>query len=381
MGKEHVIFFSVASALLLFSFDEVEAAVTGLWDGYMDIPGLETISLSSLDAKLEALQQKQDAAEKLLQVWARVAPEHDPGIEKLRHVVQYYDTMHDQLEEMRADVARSEGVQESNLPERRKLQSEARIRNILAHIQTSDGMTLSAEDARRVESARTEVEQLFNRAQPGTVLYTDTEGKFGPKGSRFWYPLEGGVNPLNPDGPKLPHLLSFKYVGASQLPLSTSRSLYDLQLTLNDRMTLTTPLGEVIDPKSNPFVTAGASDAYDKHARFGGHSDLSAIDFRAIDTTPAGVAEVLADSAHVRNTHVWYEIPGSKNDPRDIAVLTKFRGELVQELTKHGYSTSDAEEFAKKHTRLVAGANLRHYHCDTFPRPPILAPVSLIASK
>lgn len=341
------------------------------------IPPTESISLTTrgIDSQLGLIQKAQDAVQSYHDKLAYLVEPKDPYLAKLKNAIAFYDAQHDKLLAMRQDIVQYE--YSSKQPEYSDYHKNSRaslIRDNLASI-------VDPRESRDVVTSLRTIDAFVNTAQPGTILYIDTEGKFGPKGARFWYPLEGGVNPHDPSGPKLPRLISFKYDGASELPLSTSRALYELQLTLKDRMTLVTPLGEVEDIKSKPLVTAGAADTYKKHVPSGGHADLSGIDFRAVDTTPAGVAEVLADGSRVRNGNLWFEIPGSKGNPADLARLEDFRENAVRELSKHGYSEDEARRFIKAHTRLVPGANAMHYHFDTEPRPPILAPKNPMAQS
>lgn len=340
-----------------------------------DIPPIDKIPLTveGLKAELASLEHAQAAVQSFHDKYVYVAPANDPDLLKLKHIIDFYHAEHGKLLALKGQIIQQEFAEQQPFSAYHKSIRAGRIYDELAKIAETKKFVAA-------EASLKEIDTFVGHATPGSVIYTDTEGKFGPKGARFWYPLEGGSNPQNPNGPKLPRLLSFKYAGASQLPLSTSRAVYDLQLTLTDRMTLTTPLGEVLDPKSKPFVTAGAFDDY-RHARFGGHSDLSAIDFRAIDKTPAGVAEVLADAAHAPNGYLWYELPGSEDNPADVARLTTFRASAVNELMKHGMSENQAQTFIVEHTRLVSGANVEHYHFDTEPRPPILAPDSFTATK
>lgn len=348
--------------------------------GLPPIAGLENLNSSTFEGKLAELQSYQDRAQAFLNDYSRIAPPNDPGIAKLEHAVKYYDTMHDELEKLRGSVAQLDQLK-AKLPgatDFRVGRAEFNLRQAIENIKDPSGLGLAKAEAAKVTAEYKSVLDFFNQARPGTVIYTDSV-----TGERFWYPLAGGPDPRDATR-TLPPLITFGSQSMSQLPLSTARSLYELQLALDERLTVDTPLGPLESKNGQTFITEGYPNSA-KHSEFSKHYDGSALDLRSGNN----VAAYIAAADKVGNSHLWYEIPGVKGNPVDDRMLAECRAGVARDLIRYGYSYEEATKLAEEHTRLVrpmsaaypGGASGRHFHFDTLPRPPIYAPERLVASR
>lgn len=325
------------------------------------ISGLETLSVDTYEAKVDQLAGLRDKTAALLAKFERIAPPYDPDLQHLRNSLAYYTEMHDKLEELKPRFARVDAMrellQEKRINVYRFGMVENQLREELARIEAKlpDGTVASLENADldKIEAEFEAVEDFYNQAKPGTVLYTDPNTLV-----RSWKPLD--------------ELIPFKDSAINQLPLSTARVLYEFWNDL-DNYRSWIDVGNNGGERLQSFILTEGWQNTTYHVSEG-HKIGTAIDFALREGYDAKkIAFIIATGEKIPGCDVFYESP-------DASMIPKMQQQVFESLRELGMGEDEARTLATKHVRYIAHATGDHFHMET-PKPPVYAPTQILATK
>jgi len=328
------------------------------------ISGLETLSVDTYEAKVDQLADLRDKTAALLAKFERIAPPYDPDLKHLRNSLAYYTEMHDKLEQLKPRFVRVDAMRE--LLEQKRINIyrygivENQLREELAKIEAKlpDGTLMSLENADldKIEAEFEAVEDFYNQAKPGTVLYTDPNTLV-----RSWRPLS--------------EIIDFKPDAQDKMPLSTARVAYDFWTRLEMYRSWIDADNYGSGPLKSVWVSEGWNVPEGVH-HGEAHRIGTAMDFaiKGKDYSIEKVSRILFVSHNTPGCTLFFE---AKNDAEVLGLQQKIFAELV----RIGMPEDEAQALVAKQVRHVGWAtDSYHFHMET-PTPPVYAPSQVVAIK
>lgn len=328
------------------------------------ISGLETLTVDTYEGKLNQLAGLRDQTAALIAKFERIVPPYDPDLKHLKNSLAYYTEMHDKFEDLKPKFARVTAMRE--LLEEKRINVyrygivENQLREELAkiHAKLPDGSIASLADAdlAKIEAEFEAVENFYNQARPGTVLYTDPNTLV-----RSWKPLS--------------EIIDFKPDAQDEMPLSTSYVAYDFW----NRLDMYRSWLESDNFGSKPLKTVWVSEGWnipDKVHQGEAHRIGTAMDFaiKGKDYSIEKVSRILFVAHDTPGCTLFFE---AKNSAEVLGLQEKIFAELV----RIGMPESEAQALVAKQVRHIGwSTDSYHFHMET-PKPPVYAPTQIVATK